>query len=153
MKIIPVIHKLLKLCTLKHSRFKTNFTLKHSRGCAETLPPTIYAYIYLYIKTCSYEQQIVNNFFIKNKFTIFSIGLMTISLTACVSPAQKFQESQLHLINPPHCCFKQIHGTKYHPNEFFTCDQQHNRLIGYGSSKKCSMRIPSSNIYGEYHHE
>ena len=50
MKLIHIIHSFTKLLTLKRSRFFTNFTLKRSRFYAETLPHSIYTYIYLYKK-------------------------------------------------------------------------------------------------------
>lgn len=153
MKLIPIIHKLIKLFTLKRSRFDSNFTLKHSRLSAETLLHTIYTYIYLYKKTCSYSQQIVNNFFVKNILTILTMVLITFGVTACTSQAEIFQDSALHLTNPPHNCFRQILGNKYHPDQFYTCDKSRSVFCSTSLKRKCSMRIPSSNIYGDYHHE
>jgi hypothetical protein len=48
MKVIHIIHRLMKLFTLKHSCFLANSTLKRSWVYAETLLRSIYTCIYQY---------------------------------------------------------------------------------------------------------
>jgi hypothetical protein len=50
MQVIHTIHRLKQLFTLKRSRKIADFTLKHSRLYAETLPRSIYTCICLYKK-------------------------------------------------------------------------------------------------------
>ena len=75
----------MQLSTLKHSCFLVNSTLKRSWVYAETLLRSIYTYIYLYKKTCSWEQQTVNkSFFVKDKSILIFLLITTTSLlTSC----------------------------------------------------------------------
>jgi hypothetical protein len=67
MKVIHTNHTFKKLSTLKHSCFHAHFTLKHSCIYAETLLPTIYTYIYLYKRTCSWSTKFVDNSSLKER--------------------------------------------------------------------------------------
>lgn len=86
MKLIHRMHRFNKLFTLKRSCFLANSTLKRSWVYAETLLRSIYTCIYLYKKTCSWEQQVVNKSFfekIKSVTFIFSLMLTTSLVTSC----------------------------------------------------------------------
>lgn len=122
MTIIHRLCELRKLSTLKHSRLLANFTLKRSRLSAETLPLTIYAFIYLYKKTCSWQQQTVNNFFChKSKSLILFICVFIISGCCKQNPSEEIQNSVLNLSSPPHRIFRQISGNTYKPSAYFIC--------------------------------
>lgn len=117
MKLIHIIHRLTKLFTLKHSCFLANFTLKHSCVYAETLLISIYTCIYLYQKTCSWQQQVVNNLFSKKiKAIKFIFALMTTaSLTGC---QQTIWVSALKL---PELRVNQQPETATQPAKYFVC--------------------------------
>jgi hypothetical protein len=86
MKVIPIIHRLIHLSTLKRSWLLAISTLKRSWVYAETLLRSIYTCIYLYKKTCSRGQQAVNkSFFVKIKSISFVCLVMitTPLLTSC----------------------------------------------------------------------
>lgn len=128
---MKVIHKfacIKKLFTLKHSWNLAISPLKHSCFYAETLLRSIYTYIYLYLNTCSWQQQIVDNLFLKSFFQFLSIVNMTIILSACctVCPAEKEQDAALHLSKPPYKHFEQIQGDELHPSAYFTCGEWNN---------------------------
>jgi len=129
MLVIHSIHRLEKLFTLKHSCFLVNFTLKRSCFYAETLLRYIYTYICLYKNTCSWHQQIVNNFFVKKisyqivfikrplKLTtlFLCIIISQLSLSACYAPRQ--QRDQIH----PPVKVNQGLATKVNPAQFYVC--------------------------------
>lgn len=120
MNFIHIIHSLTKLFTLKHSCFSVNFTLKRSCKYAETLLRSIYTYIYLYKNTCSWTQQIVNNFFV-NKLYIHFTGLIisSICLTSCYKqPCQPYR-----IIEP--IGISQHLATRTSPAEFYVCSRNY----------------------------
>lgn len=123
MLVIHIIHKLIKLFTLKRSRKVADFTLKHSRFFAETLPHSIYAFIYLYKKTCSYQLQIVDK--LKKLFLILGFAaVVSTSLSAChhTNCDEVEQNTLLHFDEPPAQCFKQKKAIRNQPAQFYTCD-------------------------------
>lgn len=65
MIFIHIFQWINKLSTLKRSWKLAYSPLKHSCFYAETLLRSIYTFIYLYKRTCSYQLQIVNNFILK----------------------------------------------------------------------------------------
>lgn len=118
MKLIHTIHRVTTLFTLKHSCFLVNFTLKRSWFYAETLLRSIYTCIYLYKKTCSWEQQVVNkSYFVKIKSISF-VCLLMIS-TSLVTSCQKtiwvpvLRQSDLRISQNP--------ATITQPAKYYVC--------------------------------
>jgi hypothetical protein len=144
MLVIHISHVFAKLSTLKRSRLEVISALKHSRLCAETLPLSIYTYSYLYKRTCSWQQQVVNNLFLKRFLSSLTIAFITILATACssMSPAEKAQETALHLSQPPYNHFEQVEGNEVHPAAYFTCSGWKNPY--HKSSKVCLKKITKS---------
>lgn len=115
MNFIPTINSLTKLFTLKHSCFSVNFTLKHSWKYAETLLRSIYTYIYLYKNTCSWKQQVVNNYF----FIYFSgLIISSLFLTSCYKEACQ----PYRIIQP--IGISQHLATHASPAPFYVCSQR-----------------------------
>lgn len=115
MTFIPIIHRLKQLSTLKHSCFSASFTLKHSCLSAETLLRSIYTYIYLYKKTCSWALQIVNNFFVNKLFAHFLWVMITpILLSGCYK--QSTVNCEMVTID-----ISQRLATSTSPAEFYVC--------------------------------
>jgi hypothetical protein len=135
MLVIHIFHVFAKLSTLKRFRLEAISALKHFRLCAETLPLSIYTYIYLYKKTCSWQLQTVDNKnnWIVNKFFImklFSLILMIIFLSAC----QKTIYIHEQQIKPLHVN-ESLPGMT-HPAQFYICgDVQHPHVKSYKPSK------------------
>lgn len=127
MLVIHIFHVFAKLSTLKRSRLEAISALKHSRFCAETLPRSIYAYIYLYKKTSSWQQQNVNNFFnLKSK--AFMLCLVSFVISGCCKQNQSemIQNSALNISSPPYKTFRQIPGNTYKPSAYFThCEMRY----------------------------
>lgn len=149
MIFIHIIHRLTKLFTLKHSCFSANFTLKRSWQYAETLLRSIYTYIYLYKKTCSWRLQAVNNYFLKSFLAHLCLLTTTIVLTACckVSPDERIQNAALHLSRPPYRHFEQIPGNRLCPPAYFTCGELniHCHQSSNMYQRKCSQSYDKSN--------
>lgn len=82
MLVIHIIHRVIELFTLKRSRLLVDFTLKHSRFSAETLPH-IYTYINLYKKPVVSHYKIVNKFIYDYLIKILSVIFFGIILTGC----------------------------------------------------------------------
>ena len=114
MKVIPIIHRLMQLSTLKHSCFLVNSTLKRSWVYAETLLCSIYTYIYQYKKTCSWEQSTGDNFFLLSKSIFLFIGV-SITLFGCTRPVFIPVQTQTSV----HMNQKRI--TTKRPAEFYVC--------------------------------
>jgi len=114
MKLIHCSIWIKKLSTLKHSPKGVNFPLKRSHCSAETLPLSIYAYIYLYLNTCSWQLQAVN-YGDKTRITILSILLMSCFMTGC--------QKTIVVCNQPIHPFSVTERpeTLTHPTQFYLC--------------------------------
>lgn len=118
MKLIHRIHRFEKLFTLKRSCFLANFTLKHSWVYAETLLRSIYTYIYLYKKTCSWEQQIVNKSFFEKIKSIILISLLMLTVSL-VTSCQK--TISVPALKQPDLRFNQRSETMTQPVRYYVC--------------------------------
>lgn len=137
MILIHIIHRLIKLSTLKHSWNRAHFTLKHSCLYAETLLRSIYTCIYLYKSTCSYQPQEVNNFFVKKLPNEKRANIALLMLLGCfLAGCQK----TVYVCNQPINKIRvtENSATATHPAQFYLC----------GSAKyPCSVRS-----YAPRHH-
>lgn len=102
MNFILVIHSHAKLSAQKRSW-----------KCAETLLRSIYTYIYLYKRTCSWQTKIVDNFFKRGMMTFCLMSFCF--LTGC--------QKTIYICNQPvnkiSVIEKQASAT--HPAQFFIC--------------------------------
>jgi len=124
MKLIHIFLWIKKLFTLKHSWNLMNCSLKRSCSYAETLLPSIYTYIYLYKRTCSWCLQVVNNgdkkFFISpanfaiNKFTL--VILIWLSLSGCCHKSVYIYNQPIHKIG-----ITERSATTINPSQFYLC--------------------------------
>lgn len=126
MLVIHIIHILTKLFTLKRSREVAVFTLKRSRFSAETLPHSIYAFIYLYKNTCSYRQKSVNYVNKLKKYFSFSfLIIICFSLISCCCDQQQIiciEDRPIDIIK-----ISQSPATKTQPAKFYVhriCNSQ-----------------------------
>ncbi|MBX3709478.1 MAG: hypothetical protein KIT56_10335 [Gammaproteobacteria bacterium] len=124
MKVIPKKLWIQKLFTLKHSCLLTDFTLKRSCLYAETLLFSIYTYIHMYYKTCSWQQQNGNIFFY-DKSKVLSLCLLICAISGCCkqNSSEMIQDVALNLSSPPHRAFHQIFGNIHKPSAYYTCGQ------------------------------
>ncbi len=150
MKVIPIIHRLMQLFTLKHSCLLANSALKRSWIYAETLLRSIYTYIYLYKKTCSWGQQAVNkSFFVKIKSTSFVCLLMiTASL---VTSCQK--TIWVPALRQPDLRFGQHPATITQPAKYYVCGnaQYPCRPVTYKRQARAVHHINNHKSVSRYH--
>jgi len=121
-----LFHSIKELFTLKQSRILSDFTLKRSRFSAETLPHSIYTYIYIYKKTNSCKVKTVDN---RNKRIYLLFGyFVVLTLSGCCSPslAEREQANALHLSLPPPKSFEQKPAGRFYPAKYYSCGELNN---------------------------